>query len=106
MSSISHTKTRDKIATRCSTRCYKKSKFVNVEVYLISRPRQLIRIDWACSQEVESRSGRIFLIVDVHIQYAKLFKVLEFTVLPMILCTINIIGTLEQICNWDLRLKG
>ena len=37
----------------------------------------------------ESRSGRIFVIVVVHIQCSKLFKCLEFTVLPIVLCAIK-----------------
>ena len=37
----------------------------------------------------ESRSGRIFVIVVVHLQCSKLSKGLECTVLPMVLCTIK-----------------
>ena len=36
-----------------------------------------------------SRSGRIFVIVVVHIQCSKLFKGMECTVMPMVLCTIK-----------------
>ena len=35
------------------------------------------------------RSGRIFVIVAVHIQCSKVFKGMECTVLPMVLCTIK-----------------
>ena len=36
----------------------------------------------------KSQSGRIFVIVVVHIQCSKLFKGIECRVLPMVLCTI------------------
>ena len=38
---------------------------------------------------LESRPGQIFVIGVVHIQCSKLFKGLERTLLPMVLCTIN-----------------
>ena len=56
------------------------------------QPRWPIRIDWGLKPggtRFESRSGRIFVVVVVHIQCSKLLKGLECTVLPVVLCTIK-----------------
>ena len=72
-----------------------RQQLLTVKVFLVKLAVTafwLIRIDFGLSPggtRFKSRSGRIFVIVVVHIQCSKLFKDLEYTELPIVLFTIK-----------------